>query len=131
MEISVRWISSNFHWINSRWFQLKLLKIRMFCDLRNWIERFFYRIGEHCSGRIVHPGSVQTIVQHPLNDDKILIAYKNAVIVHWDLPSNSHDRTYVYKQVCCLFLVFLSTMSHFLFLHSRKLNRLVGIIKAW
>jgi hypothetical protein len=62
----------------------------------------FFRIGEHCSGRVVHPGPVQSIVQHPINDDKILIGYKNTLIVHWDLPSNSHDRTYIYKQVCNL-----------------------------
>ncbi|CAF0865530.1 unnamed protein product [Rotaria sordida] len=55
-------------------------------------------IVENCSGRIIHPGSVQSIVQHPINDDKILIGYKNTLIVHWDLPSNSHDRTYIYKQ---------------------------------
>ena len=48
---------------------------------------------------MIHPGSVQSIVQHPVNEDKILIGYKNALIVHWDLPSNSHDRTYIYKQV--------------------------------
>ena len=55
-------------------------------------------IVEYCSGRIIHPGSVQSIVQHPINEDKILIGYKNTLIVHWDLPSNSHDRTYIYKQ---------------------------------
>ncbi|CAF1916654.1 unnamed protein product [Rotaria magnacalcarata] len=55
-------------------------------------------IVENCSGRIIHPGSVQSIVQHPINDDKVLIGYKNTLIVHWDLPSNSHDRTYIYKQ---------------------------------
>ncbi|CAF3686272.1 unnamed protein product [Adineta steineri] len=55
-------------------------------------------IVEYCSGRIIHPGPVQSIVQHPINEDKILIGYKNTLIVHWDLPSNSHDRTYIYKQ---------------------------------
>ncbi|CAF0833570.1 unnamed protein product [Adineta steineri] len=55
-------------------------------------------IVEYCSGRIVHPGAVQSIVQHPINDDKILIGYKNTLIVHWDLLLNSHDRTYIYKQ---------------------------------
>jgi len=73
---------------------------------------FLFRIGEHCSGRIIHPGSVQSIVQHPINDDKILIGYKNTVIVHWDLPSNSHDRTYIYKQVC---LFEFSNFSFFVF----------------
>ncbi|CAF0863937.1 unnamed protein product [Adineta ricciae] len=55
-------------------------------------------IVEYCSGRVIHPGPVQSIVQHPINEDKILIGYKNTLIVHWDLPSNSHDRTYIYKQ---------------------------------
>ncbi|CAF0790685.1 unnamed protein product [Rotaria sordida] len=55
-------------------------------------------IVEYCSGRIIHPGPVQSIVQHPTNEDKILIGYRNTLIVHWDLPSNSHDRTYIYKQ---------------------------------
>jgi hypothetical protein len=68
------------------------------CDYCRKINVVF-RIGEYCSGRVVHPGSVQSIVQHPINDDKILIGYKNTLIVHWDLPSNSHDRTYIYKQV--------------------------------
>ncbi|CAF2052766.1 unnamed protein product [Rotaria magnacalcarata] len=55
-------------------------------------------IVEYCSGRIIHPGPVQSIIQHPINEDKILVGYKNTLIVHWDLPSNSHDRTYIYKQ---------------------------------
>lgn len=61
-----------------------------------------FRIVEHCDSRVIHPGAVQSIVQHPTNDEKILIAYRNTVIVHWDIPSNSHDRTYIYKQVCAL-----------------------------
>ncbi len=61
------------------------------------LNAFLFRIVEYCSGRVIHPGAVQSIVQHPINDDKILIGYKNTLIVHWDLPSNSHDRTYIYK----------------------------------
>ena len=32
------------------------------------------------------------------------MGYKNKLIVHWDLPSNSHDRIYIYKQVCLVFV---------------------------
>ncbi len=67
---------------------------------KNIVSKF--RIVENCGGRTIHPGSVQSIVQHPTNEDKILIGYKNTLIVHWDLPSNSHDRTYIYKQVCLI-----------------------------
>ncbi len=74
---------------------------------------------------MIHPGSVQSIVQHPVNEDKILIGYKNALIVHWDLPSNSHDRTYIYKQVSFLSEFHFSTL-----FFSRKWNRFVGIIKG-
>ena len=59
----------------------------------------YFRIVEHCDSRVIHPSAVQSIVQHPINEEKILIAYKNALIVHWDITTNSHDRTYIYKQV--------------------------------
>jgi len=84
----------------------------------------YFRIVDYCSGRVIHPGPVQSIIQHPTNEDKILIGYKNKLIVHWDLPSNSHDRTYIYKQVC--YLLFLT---RFLFRFLRKWNLFVGIIK--
>ncbi|CAF1130771.1 unnamed protein product, partial [Didymodactylos carnosus] len=61
-------------------------------------EVLMKNIPENCHGRVSNTGPVQSIVQHPTNDDKILIGYKNCLIVQWDLPSNSHDRMYVYKQ---------------------------------
>lgn len=75
-----------------------LLMLKIFQFERTIFFRVF-RIAQHSRRRSVRPTTVQSIVQHPENNGKIIIAYKNKIIVHWDLPSNSHDRVYIYNQV--------------------------------
>ena len=55
--------------------------------------------------------SVQSIVQHPTEHETLLVAFKNKLLLHWNLSSNTHERVHRTNEVSHTNLRVLLTLS--------------------